>query len=270
VISIVVPTYREAANLAHVAKAVDEACAELAVDYELLFIDDDSQDGSEEICAELSERFPARIVVRKGERGLATAVIHGITLSSGDIVVVMDADLSHPPSAIPRMVERLQRGESDFVLGSRYVEGGSIHDDWSFFRQLNSIIPSLLARPLCPLKDPMSGFFAFHRAEMPDASRLSPIGYKIALEIFVKGDFNEASEVPIHFAEPDASRLSPIGYKIALEIFVKGDFNEASEVPIHFADRQHGESKLSLKEQLNFLRHLGRLYAYKLRFGAGT
>jgi dolichol-phosphate mannosyltransferase len=191
------------------------SCAELAVDYELLFIDDDSQDGSEEICAELSERFPARIVVRKGERGLATAVIHGITLSSGDIVVVMDADLSHPPSAIPRMVER--------------------HDDWSFFRQLNSIIPSLLARPLCPLKDPMSGFFAFHRAQMPDASR-----------------------------------LSPIGYKIALEIFVKGDFCEASEVPIHFADRQHGESKLSLKEQLNFLRHLGRLYAYKLRFGVGT
>ena len=147
----------------------------------------------------------------------------------------MDADLSHPPSAIPSMVERLQRGESDFVLGSRYIEGGSIHDDWSFFRQLNSIIPSLLARPLCPLKDPMSGFFAIRRAEMPEASR-----------------------------------LSPIGYKIALEIFVKGDFGKASEVPIHFADRQHGESKLSLKEQLNFLRHLARLYAYKLRFGAGT
>jgi len=68
---------------------------------------------------------------------------------------------------------------------------------------------------------------------------------------------------------PDAGRLSPIGYKIALEIFVKGNFNHASEVPIHFADRQHGESKLSLKEQLNFLRHLVRLYAYKLRF-AGT
>ena len=69
---------------------------------------------------------------------------------------------------------------------------------------------------------------------------------------------------------PAARRLSPIGYKIALEIFVKGDFNDPSEVPIQFSDRQHGESKLSLKEQLNFLRHLGRLYAYKLRFGVGT
>jgi dolichol-phosphate mannosyltransferase len=176
-----------------------------------------------------------RIVVRKGERGLATAVIHGIEASSGDIVVVMDADLSHPPSAIPTMLERLRRGDSDFVLGSRYVEGGSIHDDWSLFRRLNSVIPSLLARPLCPLKDPMSGFFAFRRADMPDAAR-----------------------------------LSPVGYKIALEIYVKGYFNNPSEVPIHFADRQHGESKLSLKEQLNFIRHLGRLYAFKLRSGAAT
>jgi dolichol-phosphate mannosyltransferase len=231
----VVPTYREADNLPFVANAVDEALAGRGLDYELLFIDDDSQDGSEEICAKLSERFPARIVVRKGERGLATAVIHGISVSSGDIVVIMDADLSHPPSAIPAMVEQLQNGESDFVLGSRYVEGGLIHDDWSLFRTLNSIIPSLLARPLCPLNDPMSGFFAFRRADLPDMSRLSPIGYKIGLEMFVKGDF----------ANP-------------------------SEVPIHFADRKHGESKLSIKEQLNFLRHLGRLYAYKLRSVIGS
>jgi dolichol-phosphate mannosyltransferase len=235
VISVVVPTYREASNLVLVAKAVDAALAARAEDYELLFIDDDSQDGSEEICKELAERLPARIIVRTGERGLATAVIHGIDASSGDIIVVMDADLSHPPSAIPLMVDRLRSGESDFVVGSRYVEGGSIHDDWSAFRRLNSIIPSLLARPLCPLQDPMSGFVAFRRRDMPDLNR-----------------------------------LSPIGYKVALEIYVKGDFDTPSEVPIHFADRQHGESKLSLKEQLNFIRHLGRLYAFKLRLGGST
>jgi dolichol-phosphate mannosyltransferase len=235
VISIVVPTYREADNLTLLTEAVDDALSGTGYDYELLFIDDDSQDGSEEICAALSGRFPLQIVVRKGERGLATAVIHGISMASGDIVVVMDADLSHPASAIPAMIARLENGESDFVLGSRYVEGGSIHDDWSVFRQLNSIIPSLLAKPLCPLRDPMSGFFAIRRAEMPPTSRLSPVGYKIALEIFVKGSF----------ARP-------------------------SEVPIHFSDRQHGESKLSLKEQLNFIRHLGRLYAYRLRPGKTT
>jgi dolichol-phosphate mannosyltransferase len=230
VISIVVPTYREAANLRLLAKAVSDAFAGHQWSYELLFVDDDSQDGSEDICAKLAETDPVRIVVRKGERGLATAVIRGIEESAGDIVVVMDGDLSHPPNAIPGMIERLKSGHSDFVLGSRYVEGGTIHQDWSFFRKLNSIIPSLLARPLCHLRDPMSGFFAIRRSDMPDASRLSPIGYKIALEIFVKGSFRRASEVPIHFAE-----------------------------------RQYGESKLSFKEQLNFLRHLARLYAYRLR-----
>lgn len=234
-ISVVVPTYREAENLPLLAKAVDEVLSRLGHDYELLFVDDDSRDGSEEICAKLSERLPARMVVRKGQRGLATAVIHGISVSSGDIVVVMDADLSHPPSAIPKMLERLQSGESDLVLGSRYVQGGSIHDDWSIFRKLNSIAPSLLAKPLCRLKDPMSGFFAFRRADMPDLWR-----------------------------------LAPIGYKIALEIVVKGDFDKPSEVPIHFADRRCGESKLTLKEQLNFLLHLRRLYAYKLSLGMGS
>lgn len=234
-ISIVVPTFREAENLPLLATAVAEALAGFEQDYELLFIDDDSQDGSEEICAELSKRFPVRILVRKHERGLATAVIHGICMSTGDILVVMDGDLSHPASAIPAMVERLQGGESDFVLGSRYVKGGSIHDGWSALRKLNSLMASLLARPLCALHDPMSGFFAFRRADMPDASR-----------------------------------LAPIGYKIALEMFVKGDFSAPSELPIHFANRQHGQSKLTLREQLRFLRHLGRLYAYVLRSGMGS
>ena len=235
VVSIIVPTYREAENLPLLVEALKEALSRRPEKYEILFVDDDSQDGSEEICAELAKTDPVRMLVRKGQRGLATAVIHGIESSSGEIVVVMDADLSHPASAIPAMVDRLTRGQSDFVLGSRYVEGGSIHQEWSPFRKLNSLLPSLLARPLCPLKDPMSGFFAIRRANMPD----------------------------IH-------RLSPVGYKIALEIFVKGGFRKPSEVPIHFAERQFGQSKLSFKEQLNFIRHLVRLYAYKLGLGSGS
>lgn len=234
-ISVVVPTFREAENLPHVAAAVADALSGRGWTYEVLFVDDDSNDGSIDVVSALAETHPVRIEVRKGERGLATAVIHGVEQSTGDVVVVMDADLSHPASAIPEMVERLQSGESDFVLGSRYVEGGSIHSDWSLFRKLNSIVPSLLSRPLCPLRDPMSGFFAIRRADMPERER-----------------------------------LSPIGYKVALEIFVKGKFQRPSEVPIHFADRQYGESKLTLKEQLNFLRHLARLYAYKLRPSAAT
>ena len=229
VISIVLPTYKEAENLPHVTRAIADALAGRDWRYEILFVDDDSQDGSEEIGAKLAETNPVRVIVRRGERGLATAVIHGIEASVGDVVVVMDADLSHPASVIPEMVEHLRTGESDFVLGSRYVEGGTVHEGWSLFRKLNSMIPSLLARPLCHLKDPMSGFFAVRRGDIPDSSL-----------------------------------LSPIGYKVALEIFVKGNFQRAIELPIHFADRQYGESKLTLKEQLNFLRHLVRLYRHKL------
>ncbi|MFZ1866139.1 MAG: polyprenol monophosphomannose synthase [Polyangiales bacterium] len=234
-ISIIVPTYREAQNLPLVAGAVREAFAGRPEQYEILFVDDDSQDGSEEICAELAKAHPVRILVRKGQRGLATAVLHGIEASSGRVIVVMDGDLSHPPSAIPTMVDRLACGQSDFVLGSRYVEGGSIHQDWSPLRKVNSRVASLLARPLCPLKDPMSGFFALRRADMPDPHRLSPVGYKIALEIFVRGDFRKPSEVPIRFAE-----------------------------------RLFGQSKLSFKQQLNFIRHLARLYAHKLGSGAAS
>jgi dolichol-phosphate mannosyltransferase len=232
VISIVVPTYKEAENLRPLSRAIGEALEPAGLDYEVIFVDDDSNDGSEEICAELQKEHPVRILVRKDERGLATAVIHGMRAAKGEIIVVMDADLSHPASAIPEMVSRLESRRSDFVLGSRYVAGGSIHDEWSIFRKLNSMVPSLMARPLCPLKDPMSGFFAIRKDDMPDPSI-----------------------------------LSPIGYKVALEIYAKGRFSAPSEVPIHFADRRYGESKLSLKEQLNFIRHLGRLYAFKLRPG---
>jgi len=235
VISIIVPTYEEAENLPLLVRAVEDALRGMGEAHEVLFVDDDSRDGTEEVCAELAKAHPVRVLVRKGKRGLATAVIEGIEASSGEIIVVMDADLSHPASAIPTMVERLKRGESDFVIGSRYIEGGSTHGGWTPFRKLNSRLPVILAKPLCPLEDPMSGFLALRRADMPDTARLSPVGYKIALEIFVKGDFKKPVEIPIHFGE-----------------------------------RQLGQSKLSFKEQLNFLRHLGRLYAYKLGLGAAS
>ena len=232
-ISVIVPTYQEAENLSLLIEAIDGSLSGMDDAYEVLVVDDDSRDGTEEVCAKLARAHPVRLIVRRGERGLATAVIRGIEASSGEIIVVMDADLSHPASAIPIMVERLKRGESDFVIGSRYARGGSIHGGWTPFRKLNSLVPLALAKPLCPLADPMSGFFALRRADVPEGSRLSPVGYKIALEIFVKGDF----EMP-------------------------------SEVPIHFGERRFGQSKLSFKEQLNFVRHLGRLYAYKLGFSA--
>jgi dolichol-phosphate mannosyltransferase len=139
----------------------------------------------------------------------------------------MDADLSHPPEAIPGLLDALAEG-ADFVVGSRFVKGGSTDDDWGFFRWLNSRVATCLALPLTALKDPMSGFFALRR------------------ETFLAGrEFN------------------PIGYKIGLELLIKCDCRRVVEVPIHFADRRFGESKLSFREQLRYVQHLRRLYIYK-------
>jgi len=230
-LSVVIPTYREARNLGAVARAVGAALSERRWAFEIIFVDDDSRDGSEEQAAKLADTLPVRMIVRHGEKGLSTAVLRGIAEARGEFVVVMDADLSHPAERIPDMIARLEHGKNDFVIGSRYVEGGSLDPSWTWFRRFNSKVATWLALPLTRVHDPMSGFFAFRRARMPAAHR-----------------------------------LSPIGYKIGLELLVKGEFRKPGEVPIHFADRVHGESKLTFKEQVRYLRHLRRLYQYRWPF----
>ncbi|QCU90683.1 glycosyltransferase [Thiomicrorhabdus sediminis] len=227
-ISIIVPTYKEVENLEPLSQMIAEAM--VGLDYETIIMDDNSQDGSIEKAQALSAHYPIRLVNRTENRGLSPAVIDGFDEAKGEIVVVMDADLSHPASAIPKMVEQLQSRSSDFVLGSRYVEGGSIDDSWTLWRYINSVVATIPALPLTKVKDPMSGFFAVRKADIPEKQQ-----------------------------------LSPIGYKIALEVMVKGNFAKVSEVPIHFVDRVHGESKLTLSEQLKYLRHLRRLYQYKFK-----
>ena len=108
------------------------------------------------------------------------------------------------------------------------MKGGTTDSAWTLFRRVNSLVATALAKPLTSLADPMSGFFAMSRE---------------------------------HFRA--TTNLNPIGYKIALEMLVKGPFRKPAEVPIHFADRKRGESKLSLKEQARYVRHVLRLYRYK-------
>lgn len=230
-LSIVIPTFREVRNLEPVARAIEQVLRGQDWAHEILFVDDDSRDGSEELAARLAEQLPVRMIVRRGEKGLSTAVLRGIHEAQGEIVVVMDADLSHPAARIPDMVAALDSNRHDFVIGSRYIAGGSLDPSWNWFRRLNSKVATWLALPLARIHDPMSGFFAFRRTHTP----------------------------PTHL-------LSPIGYKIGLELLVKGEFKNPGEVPIHFVDRVHGESKLTWKEQVRYLRHLRRLYQYRFPF----
>ncbi|MBL8885070.1 MAG: polyprenol monophosphomannose synthase [Phycisphaerales bacterium] len=222
VVSVVVPTFREAANIAELVGRIERAVP----DSEIIIVDDNSNDGTDDVVRGLV-RSRVRLHVRTAERGLSSAVIAGCRLARAPHIVVMDADLSHPPESIPAMLAELGSG-GDFVIGSRYIAGGSTDSAWTFFRRINSLFATALARPLTKLSDPMSGFFAMRTA-----------------------DFKATQD------------LNPIGYKIALEMLVKGPFRSPREVPIHFADRKRGESKLSLKEQIRYIRHLARLYRFK-------
>ena len=196
---------------------------------EVIIVDDHSKDGIEEVVERFAtESYPVRLIVRVGERGLSSAVMRGFNESKGEILVCMDADLSHPPEAIPQLLKCFSDPAVDFAIGSRYVPGASTDEDWGLFRWLNSKVATMLARPFTSAKDPMSGFLAIPRP------------------IFER-----------------AARLNPIGYKIGLELIVKCNCKKIREVPIHFADRKFGESKLRLREQINYLKHLKRLADFK-------
>ena len=222
-VSVVVPTLREAQNITMLVAQVARTMESTGLCWELVVVDDDSGDGIEESVAALAETLPVRLLVRAGQRrSLSLSVIMGIERCRADRVVVMDADLSHPPSSIPAMLAALDG--VDMVVGSRYVAGGEIDVDWGWHRRVVSRAGTRLARPLAACTDPLSGFFALDRRAVGDLARLKPIGYKIGLELMVRG------------------RL------------------RVGEVPIAFRDRDQGNSKFNLTEQLRFIRHLLRLY----------
>jgi dolichol-phosphate mannosyltransferase len=225
-VSVVVPTYKEAESLPLLLERVEALRNRLHLDLELLIMDDNSRDGSVEFIA--SKALPwVQLVVRTSDRGLSPSVVDGLKRATKEILVVMDADLSHPPERIPDLIAALEQG-NEFVIGSRYVPGASTDESWGLFRWINSKVATLMARPFTRLADPMSGFFALRKSLLDRAEALNPIGYKIGLELLVKCKVTKAAEVPIHFAQ-----------------------------------RQKGESKLSLKEQLKYIQHLRRLFTYR-------
>ena len=226
-VSIVVPTFREAANIPRLAERIHAALSDSGIVWELLLVDDNSEDGSEAVVAELAHLLPVRMVTRRQPpRDLSLSVIEGIRLCRFDRLVVMDADLSHPPERIADLLAALD-SQCDMVLGSRYAPGGVVDQTWSAWRVLNSRVATSLALPLVSCTDPMAGFFATDRRVLPDLQRLQPTGYKIALELMVRGQLR------------------------------------VKELPIDFRDRSLGASKMNWRQQLNYLRHLSRLYRFK-------
>jgi len=232
-ISIVIPTYNERDNITPLVRRIDHVLSNY--DYKVVFIDDNSSDGTAELAAALSAKYPVKVIVRQNKRGLASAVVDGLSQVTGQIVGVMDADLQHPPEVIPDLLKEIENG-ADMVIASRYVRGGA-HQGWRLDRRIISKGAIFLAHLLLPstrkVSDPISGFFMFKRQIVTNAA------------------------------------LKPIGYKILLEILVEGQFQNTAEVPYTFRTRSSGESKMSTRQQIDYLKHIYSLMRRKgelLRF----
>ncbi|MGY8752838.1 MAG: glycosyltransferase, partial [Phycisphaerales bacterium] len=192
-VTVVLPTYEEFESLPSLVEALLELRQDNLQALQLIIVDDNSNDGTEKLIEDMQFDW-IRLIVRRDERGLSSAVIHGLKEATTEVCVVMDADGSHPVSTIPAMVQAVTDG-ADFAVGSRYVTGGTTEDDWGFLRWLNSKIATIMARPFTKVLDPMSGFLAFRKSTFEKAEELNPVGYKIGLELIVKCRCTNVAEV---------------------------------------------------------------------------
>ncbi len=224
--SVIVPTYNECSNILELIQRALAAFDRLQEPAELLIVDDDSPDGTARVAREAAFRLKAgervKVIIRTHDKGLAKAVNEGFRQAKGDVFAVMDADLSHPPELLPKLLAVIRQG-ADAAIASRYVEGGGTAD-WPLARRIISRGACLLARPLTSVKDATSGFFALRRESLQ----------------------------AIHY--------QPRGYKIGLELFARLHDQNITEVPFIFHDRTRGISKLGSAVMLAYLVQLGALY----------
>jgi dolichol-phosphate mannosyltransferase len=225
-ISVIIPTYNEAAVIEETLRCAAAALRSAGEDFELVVVDDASADGTADRVELLAHEFPARVLRRPGRLGLATAVLDGWAAARGDVWGVMDADLQHPPETLTALAAAIRDG-ADLAIGSRYVPGGGT-SDWTWVRRLISRVATHMAATVLPLKlaavgDPMSGIFMVRAAAL------------------------------------EAAPLNPVGYKILLEVIAKAHYRHLVEVPYVFQERERGASKLGARQYLEYLRHLARL-----------
>jgi|SRR5580704_695586 dolichol-phosphate mannosyltransferase len=227
-LALVIPALREAGNLRLLLGRVRAVLAQLEIAFEILVVDDDSRDGTHEIVSAIAvEDTRVRLLVRTGERGLAGAVVHGWRHTDATILGVMDADGQHPAEAVPELVTAILGGR-DLVIGSRYVQPGG-GKGWHPFRGLLSAAGIMATRPLhTGVRDPLSGFFVVRRQ-------------------CVENMF-----------------FQPTGFKLLLEILVRGRIGSVEEVPFAFGGRMAGRSKLSIRVVWDYLALLFRLYCARL------
>ena len=231
-ISIIIPTYNESQNIVKILKSIKENLPTNIIS-QTIVVDDNSPDGTGKIVEEYLKDFKKiadhtiEIIHRKAKDGLGSAILKGIQQASGDTIVVMDCDFSHPPQIIPKLIESIKKYQYDIAVASRYIKGGKIKG-WSIKRKIMSKFATLIAKKGLGIdaKDPMSGFFAFKKNIL------------------------------------NGLNIDAIGYKILLEILVKTKNVTIKEIPYTFQDREFGSSKLSIKTILDYFKSVLKLYRY--------
>ncbi|MFD3911512.1 glycosyltransferase [Streptomyces sp. NPDC058603] len=228
-VTVIIPTFNESGNVRELLRQLTGAVP-ARLPCEVIFVDDSTDDTPEVIESAAQDcPFPVSVIHRdKPEGGLGGAVVEGLRAAGSDWIVVMDADLQHPPALVPELVAAGERTSADLVVASRYIEGGSRAGLAGGYRVAVSRAATWLTKGLFPaglrgISDPMSGFFAIRRSAVT------------------------------------AEALRPLGYKILLELAVRCRPEQPAEVPFVFRDRFAGESKSTAKEGLRFLRHLVEL-----------
>jgi dolichol-phosphate mannosyltransferase len=217
--SVVIPTLNETDNIDPLLTRL--FALDLPQDsFEVIFVDDGSKDGTPDKVRAWEGRAPVRLIERREKPDLTASILAGVAVAQGEVIVVMDADLSHPPERLHALIKPVLDGSHDVSVGSRYVPGGST-EGWPWYRQWLSRVGGWLARPICDVNDATSGFFALRR-DLASTIAENARGYKILLELIMAG---------------------------------QGKFR-VIEVPICFRDRTLGSSKLSFVHQWTYLQRL--------------
>ena len=200
-LALVIPTLCEAENIGGLLNQIRSVLDPLETPYEILVVDDDSGDGTGDVVSAIAVEDPrVRLLVRKGERGLSGAILHGWKNTDAAILGVMDADLQHPPELLPALIAAIQDGK-DIAIGSRYTPGGDL-GKWNPVRKFLSAAAVWVTWPLqkarLRAKDPMSGFFLVRRECLEQVS-FQRSGFKLLLEVLVRGRIHSVAEVPFAF-----------------------------------------------------------------------
>lgn len=230
-LALIIPTLNEAGNIVPVLDHVRSSLQPSGINYEIVVVDDSSSDGTAALVTAEGEKDPRiRLLVRKGERGLSGAVLDGWRATDADVLGVMDADLQHPPDLLPQLFQAIANG-ADLAIGSRYTPGGET-GEWNPIRKAISAAAVSVTWPIqhrgARANDPMSGFFMVRRSAI------------------------------------DKIKFQRAGFKLLLEVLVRGRIRSVKEIPFTFGLRHRDQSKANLKVAWDYGTLLMRLYAARL------